>query len=441
MRQGLLSSLTIALLVALCGTGRTQEDARAIIKKAIKAQGGDTEAQPPRAVLTKIKGILHEVDGAAFTGEIISQLPNQQKYALHTEIGGVPVAIVQVFDGQKGWFCVNGTKEPANEAYLIDMKSSAYVNHVADLAALLTGAEFSLSLLPETKVQGKDAVGVLVSSKGRPDVKLFFDKVSGLLTKTEYRGSDPPTKKEVLKEEYLSDYREVRSSAADEQTVKEAKVADDDAALLGFLRKRALSDAERQRIEAQIRKLGDNSFQVREKAKDDLVAAGARAAPVLLQALKDPDTEVVSRARECLDLIGKNPESAVTAAVIRLLADRQPAGSAEVLLAYLPWAPEESVLHEVRAALARVAYRDGTPDKTLVTALEDKNPVRRTAAAAALRRASSRDDEPAGQRLTPKGWRRPFKGINYQDGKKYLEWELTEVQLFNKLDDSLFAKP
>jgi hypothetical protein len=31
--------------------------------------------------------------------------------------------------------------------------------------------------------------------------------------------------------------------------------------------------------------------------------------------------------------------------------------------------------------------------------------------------------------------------VQWRDGKKVLEWELVEVQFFNKLDDRVFAKP
>jgi len=295
--------------------------------------------------------------------------------------------------------------------------------------------------LSETPVHGQPALGVLVSCKTQPDVKLYFEKATGLLIKLAYHGLDSSTKKEVLKEEYFSDYREVRSSSADEETLRAAKIANEPAVLLDYLRKRTLPDADRQRMEASIRKLGDSSFQVREKAKADLLAQGAPAAPLLLQALKDPDPEVANRAKECFDQLGNSPDSSVTSAVIRLLAERRPDGTMEVLLAYLPSAADESVVYEIQAALAQLAHLGGKPAKVLQAALEDKSPLRRAAATQALKRPRGSENDPPGQRITIKGFRRPFKGIQYQDGKKRLEWEFTDVQLFTKLDDSVFTKP
>jgi hypothetical protein len=81
----------------------------------------------------------------------------------------------------------------------------------------------------------------------------------------------------------------------------------------------------------------------------------------------------------------------------RLVALRKPEGAAEVLLAFLPFADEDSVQDEVRAALTAVAVRGGKVDPVIVKALEDKLPVRRSAAAEAL--AAVIDQRPAVHKL------------------------------------------
>src|SRR5438445_725224 len=65
-----------------------------------------------------------------------------------------------------------------------------------------------LSSLAETKVDGKPAVGVVVKSKGHRDVKLYFDKASGLLVKREHPVVDPSTGKEVVQEVLFRDYQD-----------------------------------------------------------------------------------------------------------------------------------------------------------------------------------------------------------------------------------------
>ncbi len=151
-------------------------------------------------------------------------------------------------------------------------------------------------------------------------------------------------KKDILREEYLSDYREVNPSAADEQRLQAANLSGDGAALLEFLNKQTLDEARRKKIEGLIRKLGDNSFDNRESAKNALVAEGSVAAPLLTRALESTDPEVAGRAKECLQQIGKSSsDMQLVAAAVRLIAQRRPEGAVKALLDYLPSAPDEAV--------------------------------------------------------------------------------------------------
>src|SRR5262245_45780204 len=62
--------------------------------------------------------------------------------------------------------------------------------------------------------------------------------------------------------------------AADEKTLKDARVAADGASLLNFLKKRTLADMDFDRLRGAVHLLGDDDFQIREKATADLQAAG-----------------------------------------------------------------------------------------------------------------------------------------------------------------------
>jgi hypothetical protein len=175
----------------------------------------------------------------------------------------------------------------------------------------------------------------------------------------------------------------------DEQALTAAHLGTDGPALLDFFRKRTPVEADRHKIESLITELGDDSYLVREKASADLVALGAAAVPLLREALKDEDIEVARRAEKCLALIEPYQSIPVTAAAARLLAVRRPAGAAEVLLAYVPFADDEVVADVVREELTAVARHDGKPDEAVVAALQDRLPVRRAAAVAALLRSAS----------------------------------------------------
>src|SRR5262249_12700389 len=90
------------------------------------------------------------------------------------------------------------------------------------------------------------------------------------------------------------------------------------------------------------------------------------------------------RAQHCLQAIEQGQGPVLAEAAARLLAERKPAGATEVLLAYLPFADDESVEGEVLAALAAVGVRERRPDPLIVAALADKEPLRRMAAAFVL---------------------------------------------------------
>jgi hypothetical protein len=63
-------------------------------------------------------------------------------------------------------------------------KENQYGGWVATLLPL-KDKSFTLTALPETKVEGKAAIPVKVTKKDRPEVMLYFDKDSNLLVKTE----------------------------------------------------------------------------------------------------------------------------------------------------------------------------------------------------------------------------------------------------------------
>jgi hypothetical protein len=187
--------------------------------------------------------------------------------------------------------------------------------------------------------------------------------------------------------------------AADEQILRDAGVATNGAALLDFFRKRTIAVPDQEKLKQLVRQLGDDSFEMRERASNELARLGAVAAPVLREALRDPDPEVVHRARECLRDMQSGYSSNVTAAATRLLAVRKPAGTAATLLTYLPHAEDDSVAREVRQALAAVAVRDGRPDPVLVEGLKDATPAKRAGAAYALLRAGVETQRDAARRL------------------------------------------
>jgi hypothetical protein len=173
-----------------------------------------------------------------------------------------------------------------------------------------------------------------------------------------------------------------------EQTLKDAGVAADGPGLLRFFRERTLSEDERARLTDTVRRLGDDDFDVREKAGADLVRAGRKALPFLKPAVRDKDPERARRAAACVEEIESGKDLLLAASAARLLAERRPDGTAATLLDYLPGIDDdEAVQAAVLRALLAAGVKDGVPDPLLVRALSDREGWRRAGAAHVLGRA------------------------------------------------------
>jgi HEAT repeat protein len=171
----------------------------------------------------------------------------------------------------------------------------------------------------------------------------------------------------------------------DELTLRAAGLTTDGAALLELFRARARPKVDSDQLLALARKLGDPSAEVRAKATAQLVASGPSAIPALRHVLNDlDDPDASEQARRCLEWLEGNRRGEVPIAAARLLAARKPAGAAEALLAYLPFADDRAVVDSVKAALVTLAAAAGKPDLALVKALQDPVPLRRAIAVEVL---------------------------------------------------------
>jgi len=187
---------------------------------------------------------------------------------------------------------------------------------------------------------------------------------------------------------------------ADEQILKTANIKTDNDALLDLFRRRTLAEGTRATVLGLIRQLGSETYRLREQAAGELISRGPAVIEILREALKSPDLEIARRAERCLQRIQDTDYAVdVPAAAARLLAVRKPPRTVETLLAYLPFADNDTVADEVRNTLAALAVREGKADASLVAALEDRNVLRRAAAGEALIKASVKDLKPAVRKL------------------------------------------
>jgi hypothetical protein len=189
-------------------------------------------------------------------------------------------------------------------------------------------------------------------------------------------------------------------TSGDERILREAKVPVDPAALLEYFRKRTYPEVNPEKLTQLVVQLGDKAFKVREKAFDELLTLGASALAVVRQAVRESkDYEVQHRATELSQRIEDSANPSVQGASARLIAVRKPAGAADVLLNYLPFAADDTVIDELCKALTAVAVRDGKVEPSVVKALTDKVAVKRGAAGVALVASGAAEHLPAARKL------------------------------------------
>jgi hypothetical protein len=204
------NTLVLAAVLVLAPAVCAQDQARAVVENAIKAQGGEAKVAKLRVMRIKVEGTTDLIPGQTdvpFTIEDTWQMPDRYKTSSRFELKGMKFTQTQAFDGDKGWVQMNGQTQDMPKEALAEMKEQKAAEDL-DRLAFLKDKGVELSGLDEIKVDGKPAAGVLVKPKGQRDVKLYFDKTTGLLVKREHRVLDPASGKEVLQEVVFGDYQE-----------------------------------------------------------------------------------------------------------------------------------------------------------------------------------------------------------------------------------------
>jgi HEAT repeat protein len=188
--------------------------------------------------------------------------------------------------------------------------------------------------------------------------------------------------------------------AADEAVLKNAGLKTDGQSLLGFFQRRTLTDPDRDSAGKLIRQLGSDSYRLREQALAELIGRGPAILELVRAATRDDNVEIARRAEKVLARIqDKDVPIEVLPAVVRLLTARRPSQAVATMLAYLPYADNDSIADETRDLLATLARRENKVDPALAAALTDPLPLRRAAAGEALTRAGLPDQLPAVRKL------------------------------------------
>ncbi len=196
--------------LVLPARGFSQDKAREIVERAIVAQGGKSKIAKLRCMRIKVEGTTDFVPGhpnLPFTIEDMWQMPDRYKTSSTIQFNGEKHVQTEVINGSAGWSQLDGVSMDLPKEALAEMKEQKYAEDF-DRFGFLKDKNVELSTVADITVNGKPAAGILIKSKGHRDVKLYFDKATGLLVKREHRLPDTSPGRLVLQEVLFSDYQD-----------------------------------------------------------------------------------------------------------------------------------------------------------------------------------------------------------------------------------------
>lgn len=197
----------IVLLVSV--SLAADDSARAVVERGIAAQGGVVKLSAERALRIKLRGVVRISSTQPAVPITIDDCRQLTRYETMVEFAINGEKFVQSQSIEQGRVCI------ASGSGLLSPGPGATTEIVArkqaedlDRLDFLDEPGVRLTRLPDARINGRDAAGVLVKFKRRHDTKLYFDKQTGLLAKREHLICDHKTGKPVVQEVFFSDWRQ-----------------------------------------------------------------------------------------------------------------------------------------------------------------------------------------------------------------------------------------
>jgi hypothetical protein len=209
--------LRLAVVFAAAGVAAADEKAEAVVKKGIEAHGGADNLNKYKAAKFAMKGELSALGmDFDFTGDVAYSLPDRYRLNMTMDVMGMKMVINQVVKGDKvkNSVKVGDTIIPSDgDKEKEELKAAAALQEAEQLTPLLDAKKFEIKAADDEDVDGKKAAVVVIKAKAvDKEVKIFFDKSSGLIVKTAHKGLGPGEggkSVEVYEESYPTEYKKV----------------------------------------------------------------------------------------------------------------------------------------------------------------------------------------------------------------------------------------
>jgi hypothetical protein len=212
MKTMLAIGLTVGLLLCRAAPAVAENEAYTIVEKAVAAHGGD-KVTKLQVMQTKAHGKLNipNFGEGEFEFETYWQVPGQYKSVWRTQVKNQVINQTVWVNRKKGWKSAGGAaQEIPEQPNFRELKEQMYAESL-DKISPLTGKSLALRPLgvsQDPRLPGQTLVGIMVSAEKHREVRMYFDKESGLLAKRENAVIDVTTGREIRQEIVYSSYKE-----------------------------------------------------------------------------------------------------------------------------------------------------------------------------------------------------------------------------------------
>lgn len=170
-----------------------------ILNKYIQAVGG---AAAVEKITSRVETGTIVLGGRQVPLEILAKHPNKRISTVHTPNGDN----ITAFDGHSGWIANPGPRPPREmsmpETEAISFDATFHMP--TELRKMFT----RFRVVPAEKIDGHEVLQVIGFNEGKPPMRFFFDKESGLLVRT-IRYTDTPLGRNPTQVDYADYHEEV----------------------------------------------------------------------------------------------------------------------------------------------------------------------------------------------------------------------------------------
>lgn len=206
--RGILAAAAAAVIVAGIATARADDQATAVLDRAITALGGAERLEKAAGFSWKNRAVVN-VNGSelAFRGQATAQGLDHYRAEFEGDFNGNTFQGVSVVNGEKGWRKFGDMLMELTADDLANEKRTIYLALAAATMLPLKGEGFTARMADAQELDGKPADVLKVTGPDGKETTLFFDRDSGLLVKQVAKVIDF-TGQEFLQETTYADYKD-----------------------------------------------------------------------------------------------------------------------------------------------------------------------------------------------------------------------------------------